>query len=125
MSGALRVLLIVGAAITFLIVIGRVRKEMIQIEDSVFWIILAAVLVLCAIFPGIPTFFSNLFGFMSASNFVFLAVIAILLVKEFSNSAEISKLKHKVDLLAQSIALREEMADDRRSGQRGPSGRAS
>lgn len=112
MSGALRILLIIGAAVTFLIVVGRVRKEMIQIEDSVFWIVLAAVLVLCAVFPGIPTFFSNLLGFMSASNFVFLAVIAILLVKEFSNSAEISKLKHKVDLLAQSIALHEETTGD-------------
>ena len=107
MSAALRVLLVVGAAITLYIVVSRVRKEKIQIEDSIFWMVLAAVLLLCAIFPAIPTFFSNLFGFMSASNFVFLAVIAILLMKEFSNSAEISKLKQKMNRMAQEIALRE------------------
>jgi len=108
MSAALRVLLVVGAAITLFIVVSRVKKERIQIEDSIFWIVLAALLLLCAIFPGIPTFFSNLFGFMSASNFVFLAVIAILLIKEFSTSAEISKLKHKVNRMAQDIALRDQ-----------------
>lgn len=107
MSAALRILLVVGAAFTLFIVINYVRKEKIQIEDSIFWIVLSAVLLLCAIFPALPTFFSNLFGFMSASNFVFLAVIAILLIKEFSSSAEISKLKQKVNRMAQDIALHE------------------
>ena len=113
MSTALRVLLIVGATITFVIVVNRVRKEKIQIEDSVFWVVLSAVLLLCAVFPGIPSFFSSLFDFMSASNFVFLAMIAVLFVKEFSNSAEISMLKHKVNELAQEIALREQGDDAR------------
>lgn len=107
MSLALRVLLVIGSAVTFYIVVTNVRKERIQIEDSIFWIVLSAFLLLCAIFPSIPTFFSNLFGFMSASNFVFLAAIAILLIKEFSSSAEISKLKQKVNRMAQAIALRD------------------
>ncbi|MBR1829143.1 MAG: DUF2304 domain-containing protein, partial [Atopobiaceae bacterium] len=35
----------------------------------------------------------------------FLAVIAILLVKEFDNTMQLSQLKHRVNELAQEVAL--------------------
>ena len=42
---------------------------------------------------------------MSASNFVFLYVIAVLVMKDFSNSLRISKQEERINGLAQSIAL--------------------
>ena len=51
---------------------------------------------------------SDLFGFQSPSNFVFLAIVAILLIKEFTASVEIAKLKSKVTYLVQEIALMED-----------------
>ena len=42
---------------------------------------------------------------MSASNFVYLVIIALLLWKVFVCSSEISRLKVKVNELAQEIAL--------------------
>ena len=105
MSLALRLVLVVGAIITFALIAQQIRKRRIQVEDAIFWVALSGVLLLLAFFPGIAYFFANLFGFQAASNFVFCALIAILIVREFSSSAEISRLKHKVNQLVQEIAL--------------------
>ncbi|MCI1665899.1 MAG: DUF2304 domain-containing protein [Atopobiaceae bacterium] len=105
MSVALRILLIVGAVAVFAIICKRVKSSKMQIMDSIYWIVLAAVLILNAVFPGIAITLANAFGFISASNFVFLIIIGLLLVKEFSNSADISVLKHKVEELAQEQGL--------------------
>ena len=101
----LRELLIV-AAVCALGVVGRqVKKEKLLIEDAVFWVVSAAILVIVAIFPGIAINLAYALGFMSASNFVYLVIIALLLWKVFACSSEISRLKVKVNELAQEIAL--------------------
>lgn len=113
MSVALRIVLLVGAVITFVLITRQIRKHRIQVEDAIFWVALSAVLLLLAIFPGIAYFFAKLFGFQAASNFVFCALIAILIVREFSSSAEISRLKHKVNQLVQELALAKKKTDDK------------
>ena len=105
MSLMLRVLCIVGAAITFLFIANNVRKKRVQIEDSLFWILLASALLIVAIFPWIATSLSQLLGFLAPSNFVFTVVIAILLAKLFSLTTEVSSLKHRVNELAQEEGL--------------------
>ncbi|MDO5709014.1 MAG: DUF2304 domain-containing protein [Coriobacteriales bacterium] len=105
MSLTLRLLCVVGAAITFFGMARQIRKAKIKIEDSIFWVLLSGLLLLIAIFPRIASFFSHLFGFQATSNFVFCGLIAILLVKEFHNTMQISLLKHKVTELAQEMAL--------------------
>lgn len=103
----LRALLILGAALAVWIVIGRIKKSKILMDDAIFWVVAAVVLLILAIFPQIVIFCSNLLGFMSPSNFVFLVIVALLLMKVHSDSCEISLLKHKVEELAQKIALGE------------------
>ena len=105
MSLALRIVLVIGAVITFALIAKQIRKHRIQVEDAIFWVALSVVLLVLAIFPGIAFFFAKLFGFQAASNFVFCALIAILIIREFSSSAEISRLKHKVNQLVQELAL--------------------
>ena len=101
----LRGLLIV-AAVCALGVVGRqVKKEKLLIEDAVFWVVSAAILVIVAVFPDVAINLAYDLGFMSASNFVYLVIIALLLWKVFVCSSEISRLKVKVNELAQEIAL--------------------
>ena len=101
----LRVLLIV-AAVCALGVVGRqVKKEKLLIEDAVFWVVSAAILVIVAVFPDVAINLAYDLGFMSASNFVYLVIIALLLWQVFVCSSEISRLKVKVNELAQEIAL--------------------
>ena len=69
------------------------------------YVVVAVVFVVIAVFPDIAINLAYALGFMSASNFVYLVIIALLLWKAFTNSAEISRLRTKVNELAQEIAL--------------------
>ena len=76
-----------------------------QVFDSLFWLLFSLSFVLLGVFPEIALFISSELGFMSASNFVFLYVIAVLVMRDFSNSLRISKQEERINGLAQSIAL--------------------
>ena len=111
MSVSLRVLCIVGAAATFLIVTNSIRRSRMRMDDAIFWVALSVGLVIVALFPGIATTLSRLLGFQAPSNFVFVAVIAILLIKLFTLSMEVSALKCRVTELAQELALHPDKDD--------------
>ena len=105
MSLMLRILCVSGSLILLLFITSNIRRRKVQIEDSIFWVILAVALLVVAIFPRIATFTAQLLGFQAPSNFVFVVVIAILLAKLFSLSTEVSSLKHRLNELAQEEAL--------------------
>lgn len=105
MSLAIRILCVVGAIATFAFITTSIRAKKVQIEDSLFWILLSAALVVIAVFPRIATGLSRLLGFQAPSNFVFVVVIAILLAKLFSLSTEVSSLRYRLNELAQEEAL--------------------
>lgn len=107
MSPQLRILLVLGSAIAVYFITNKVRKHKILMEDAIFWIVFSVVLLLVALFPGVAIWFAGTLGFMSPSNFVFLVIVGLLLVKTFSASAEISLLKNRINELAQEIALQE------------------
>lgn len=101
----LRILLALCALLAFAAVCWRVKKSKILVEDAIFWVVVAAVLVVLAAFPEIAIALSQALGFMSAANFVYLVVIGLLAWKVFTNSTEVSRLKSKVNELSQEIAL--------------------
>lgn len=102
---SLRVLLIISALLALVAVFNRIKKSKLMVEDSIFWIVCSVVLVLMAIFPDAIQQLAFSIGFMSAANFVYLAVIALLIWKVFTNSLEISRLKNKINELAQESGL--------------------
>jgi len=107
LSISLRILLVTGAVLVFAAIALRVKKSRMQIQDALFWLVLGALLVVMSLFPGIAMFFARLFQVQSPTNFVFLAAIAILLVKQFDDASQISQLKHRVNQLTQEVGLSE------------------
>ncbi len=107
MSLTLRALLIFFAVLVFFFVIRKLKKSQMQVLDSLFWLLFSLSFVLLGVFPDIAIFVSNKLGFMSASNFVFLYVIAVLVMRDFSSSLRLSKQEERINELTQSIALRE------------------
>lgn len=105
MSIVLRIALILGALFALSIVVRKVRKSKIRIADSVYWVCAAVLLLVLAIFPRIAYFFSDLLGFLSPSNFVFLVVIALILLKLFNLACDVSRLTDKIEQLSQEVAL--------------------
>ncbi|MCQ2751686.1 MAG: DUF2304 domain-containing protein [Coriobacteriales bacterium] len=106
MSLVLRILLIVAAIATCIWICYKIRKSKVKMGHAIFWIVFSIILIIFAIFPQIAELLASLFGFISASNFIFLFVICALLFKLFTLSIEVSQLGDKVATLSQEIAIR-------------------
>ena len=98
------VLIIVSILLTFF-VLRKIRQSKVKIEDSIFWVMFALMMVVFSIFPGLADILSDFVGTYSTSNFIFMFVIFILLVKVFFLSLKISQLESRVTELIQQMAL--------------------
>lgn len=76
-----------------------------QISDALYWIAFVVVLVVLSIFPKIAIIACDFVGVQSPVNFVFLAIIFLLLLKVFSLSVHISSLENKLQNFVQEYAI--------------------
>lgn len=110
--------LLIGALLAFYLILRKIRHAEVTIADSTFWFLFALTLVLMGVFRQIPFFFADVFGIESPANFVFVYVIAVLVLREFYTTVKVSKLQAKVNALVQREALndaeaRSQAADER------------
>lgn len=106
MTPTLRVVLIVVSILTTFMIMRKIRQSKLQIEDSIFWLGFSSILIVFSIFPGCRIL-AELAGTYTTANFIYLAVIFLLIVKMFHMSIKQSQLETKVKDLAQKIALDE------------------
>lgn len=98
--------LLISALLIFWLILRKIRRSEVTIADSTIWFLFALSLVLMGVFRQIPFFFAGIFGIESPANFVFAYVIAVLILREFYSTVEISQLRARVRGLAQKEALR-------------------
>lgn len=102
----LRILLIVSAIWTAYYILRGIRKSQLSIQDSIFWIVFSVVAFLLAVFPNVAIGMTQLLGFVSPANFIFLVFIFILYIKLFSTGQKISVLENKIKKLGYELALK-------------------
>lgn len=107
MTGNLRIFLLIGAALLLVLVARKIKKSQFDTHDTFFWLGLSVLLILAAAFPQLVYVIADLLGFQSTSNFVFLAVIAILLWRLFRLQENVVTLRRKLTTLVQEIALKD------------------
>ena len=112
MSILLRIALIVVSLLVTVFVIKKIRKTQLHIDDAIYWIFFALILVVFSIFPEIAIFASELLEIESPANFVFMTMIFVLLIKLFSLAVELSVQKQRLNRLVQKLALLHETHDD-------------
>lgn len=100
-----RAFLIVCAFAAWAFVMRKIRRSEIKIADSTFWFLFVGSVVVFAVFPAVPRFFSDLLTVSSPSNFVFMYLIAVLIVHQFTQAVQISKLQARIETLTQESAL--------------------
>ena len=122
MDIVLRAVLIVVSIIATRELLVRIRKSRMQIEDSVFWVLLAFLCILLALFPRVLYFFTDLLNMRSPANLLFMFMIAMLLYKCFQLSMHISVLEERIRTLAQDQAL-EKLAEEERTAEADPAKR--
>lgn len=106
MSDTLKALLIVASVITVCWILRKIRKNKVKMEDAIFWIFFAAILLVLAVFPEVTYKLCYIFGIMSPSNLVFLVIIFLLAEKIFTLSIIVSQLEEKIGILSAEVALR-------------------
>ena len=112
MSLVLQVVLIIGTILFLLAVLRSVRHGHLDLKYSLLWLLLGVILLLCAIFPGIVIFFTNVLGIGLPSNFVFMAGLLATLVICMSLTRIVSSQGRKIRSLVQHVALLEKRLDD-------------
>lgn len=106
MSDTLKALLIIASVLTVAWILRKIRKNKVKMEDAIFWIFFAAILLVLAIFPEISFKLCQIFGIISPSNLVFLVIIFLLVEKIFTLSIIVSQLEDKIGVLSAEVALR-------------------
>ena len=96
MSVTLRIVVAALSVFTTLYVCVKMKKSQFVLEDTLFWIILSAVLLFFSAFPQFAFDLGKKIGFDSPGNFVFIGVIFLLLIKIFLMNLRISKLENRI-----------------------------
>lgn len=110
----LQCLLILGSLFTAAFILRRVRKAQVQIEDTIFWLLFSAGLLLLSLFPKAAYRAARALGFQAPINLVYTGIIFVLLVRQFFMTIRISQLDSKLRSLAQRVALNEEKIERER-----------
>ena len=113
LSTYLRVLLIIFSVGFVYFVLQRIHKDQLRIQDSIFWILFSAVILVLSFFPQIAIWMAQSLGIISPVNFIFLVFIFCAYVKLFSISAKFSNLENKLNKLSYEEALRKKRENER------------
>ena len=107
MSITLRVILIISSFIAFFLCVKKIKQSKLKVANSVTWMLGSIILILMSIFSDVVGWLSEKLGFVSPVNFVFLIMIAFLLIQTFIDNIRISTLNEKIKDLNHYIALKE------------------
>lgn len=107
MSVTLRVILIVVSLASFLLCVKKIKQSKLKVANSVIWMIGSIILILMSIFSNFVAWVSAKLGFVAPVNFVFLIMIAFLLIQAFVDNMHITELNEKIKDLDHYIALKE------------------
>ena len=104
-----RIVLIVCSISTTYFMIKKIRNSKLQIEHAIFWLMFAVLLIVISVFPQLTIWGAKLLGIYSSTNFIFLAILFIVILKLFSATIEISNLEYRIKELSQKIAIDEKV----------------
>lgn len=108
MSVMLRAVLIAASILTMLVMMRKIRQSKVQIEDSLFWVAFSAMLIVFSVFPQLVYRISGLVGTMAPSNFIFLFIIFLMLLRLFKLTIRVSLMESRLKDLIQKQALDEQ-----------------
>lgn len=106
MSDIVKVIILIGAFVSVIYILLRIRKLKIKMEDTIFWIFFAIIIAVLGTIPQVAYWFSSVLGIQSPANLVFLIIIGLLVEKLFSVSMTVSMLEEKIAILSAELAIR-------------------
>ena len=107
MTGTLRIILIICSIFSFLLCIKKIKQSKLKMSNSVTWLLGSIVLILMSVFSNAVEWLAHVLGFAAPVNFVFVVVIAFLLIQTFIDNLHITELNEKIKELDHYLALKE------------------
>jgi hypothetical protein len=101
----LQIILIIISIIMTSYIIYLIRKEVLELKYSLFWIIIGIILLVISIFPGIIEFIARIMGIGLPVNALFLIGILFIIVILITQTVAISKAHVKITRLTQEIGI--------------------
>lgn len=102
---SLQIEMTIAAFILLLIIIISLKRNSMSIKNSVIWLLLPVIFIIIAIFPN-PFFdFANWLGFETLANFIFVVIIALLIILCFSLTLTISHQQTQITKLIQELSI--------------------
>lgn len=105
MSIYLRILVAATSMLFLCFVVQMIRRERFLLKYSFFWLLLGALGLIAAIFPGWVIVLAHSLGFETAVNFLFFTCIVILMGVALTLCAVASRLAKRVTSLTQEVSL--------------------
>ena len=103
-----RIALIVCSILTTVFMIKKIRNS----KHAIFWLMFAFLLIVISLFPQLTIWGAKLLGIYSSTNFIFLVILFIVIIKLFMATIEISNLEYRIKELSQKIAIDEKFEAD-------------
>lgn len=107
MTVLLQVMLIIFSFLNLFYTIFQIRKSHLTIDDAIFSICFSFILIFMSLFPQVIMDLSAAFGFYSASNFVLVFIVFLLIIQTLKLQTRLSNVNEKLKTLNQAIALKE------------------
>lgn len=117
MTVTLRIILIISSILSCVLCIKKIKQAKLKVENSIVWMIGSILLILMSIFSNKVEWISDKLGFIAPVNFVFLIIIAFLLIEVYLNNLKLTELNEKIKNLDHYIAL-EEFEENKERGEK-------
>lgn len=95
----------IAALILLILIFFSLRRNSMSIKSSIAWLLLPLTFIIIAIFPEPLEQLAHTLGFETLSNFIFLIIIALLLIICFFLTATISRQGNQITKLIQEISI--------------------
>ena len=107
MTNLFKGILLVGVLIYLLIIIYLMKKGRMSLKYSLMWFFSGLMLLICALFPRIIVFFTDLLGIYSETNGIFFVGVCFILLIILSLTSIASGLSERIRTLVQTQAMLE------------------
>lgn len=107
MTPILKISLLVGIIVYFVIVVFFLRKHTLTLKYAIIWLISGVLLLVLDLFPGLVEAISTVFGFAVPANTLFTFAIFFMLIVLMFLTSVVSMLNEKIRILIQHFALQE------------------
>ena len=97
--------MIVATLVLLILIMFYLKRSSLSVKNSVAWLLLPITFLIICIFPNPIDTISKWLGFETLSNFIFVILIALLIIVTFSLTITVSKQQEQIIKLIQELSI--------------------